>query len=305
MNKKILIIIAIVLVSCTTAVGVWAYVQANEGLSNVNIWYFNTRTNSLESERRMAPYEDRRKMVQAVLRLLYSPIGSDMQRVIPEDLFSCRVNINGRDMVIHFPAQYHDMPPYEEALVRASLVYTMTDLPFIDTVRILVEGEDLLDPFGEPLGKLDRDRVRVSPPIRPHHIVPQTFTLYFVRSDMAGLLSEERTTDVDFNLPTELVIMQQLIYGSTLEGRISAIPPSTRILDVRTEGGICSINLSQEFIDNFNGSHTLAELTLQSIVHSIIENVGSVNNIQFFIDSQLRDQFNGVPYFDTLFGIVN
>ncbi|MCL2398137.1 MAG: GerMN domain-containing protein [Defluviitaleaceae bacterium] len=301
MNRKILIAIGVVLISCTMAVGTWAYMQANEGLSNVYIWYFNTRTNSLESERRMAPYEDRVKMIQAVIRLLYSPSSSDLQRIIPEDLFIDRVNLYGRDMVIHFTARYHDLAPHEEALVRASIVYTMIDLPFIDSVQILVDGEDLLDPFGEPLGKMDRGRVRVNPPIRPHHKVLQTFTLYFVSSDMSGLLAEERTTDVDFNLPTELFILRQLIYGSTLEGRISSIPPSTRILDVRTEGGICSINLSQEFIDNFNGSQTLAELTLHSIVHSIMENVGSVNSIQFFIDSQLREQFNGVPYFDTLF----
>jgi germination protein M len=241
-----------------------------------------------------------------VIRKLYeTPRGGNLQNTIPEDLRFERVEIVGNVMEIYFPGSYHEMSPYAEGLFRASLVETMRSLPFINIegVLILVDGEELIGPFGEPVGVMTDERVLVGVPIMPRRVFEPTITLYFVSADVDGLIPEERIVEHPAGIPIEHVIIEELIAGPAREGdgKISTIPEGTRILGVLTEGGLCSINLSAEFTDNFGGSQTLAELTLQSIVRSIMENQNNVSSIQFLIESERRESFNGVPYFDTLF----
>lgn len=301
--RNSIIAVSVLVVCVAVCVGVLFYAQANSGYP-VFVYRFNTRTNRLEPERRMIPYAMQDEMVQSVInQLRMTPRNSNLRQAIPADLVIEEVRIRWDGvMEIDFPAAYNDMLPYEEGLFRASLVQTMTQLPFINIegVYILVEGEGLLDPFGEPLGILTNERVLISPDIMPQMMSQRTLTLYFVSSGIDGLIPEKRTLLVP-TFAVETAIIQELIAGPQQDGSIATIPQETRVHGVRTGGGICSINLTDEFISNFQGSQTLAELTLQSIIRSVMANDSTITSIQFLIDSQYRDNFNGVPYFDTLF----
>ena len=303
MKKKILIVAAVLLVVCGTAAGMWVYAEANSAYV-VHVYRFNSRTNQLEAERRRVAQDTPEVMVQSVVNMLrLTPRNNNLRQTIPADLHIDEIRIRWDGvMEIYFPAEYRDMPPYEEGLFRASLVQTMTQLPFINIngVLVLVEGQRLNNPFGEVVGVLTGENVLVNPDIRPRMMTMRTLTLYFVSEDVDGLLSEERTLEVP-TFAVETAIIEELIAGSRYEGRRQAIPSDTRIIGVRTGGGICSINLSTEFVTGFSGTQTLAELTLQSIIRSIMVNESHITSIQFLIDSQYRENFNGVPYFDVLF----
>ena len=301
--KKILIVTGMLILFCASALGIWVYAQANNGYV-VNIYRFNTRTNTLEPERRIVPEGYTEEMVQTVVNKLYElPRSTGLQNTIPGDLLINQIRIIGDVMEISFSYPYFDMAPHEEGLFRASLVQTMRSLPFINIegVLILVDGEEIVDPFGMPLGVIRDEQVLISPPIMPRRTFEQTIILYFVSADIDGLLPEERVVERIAGVPVEHNIIEALIEGPAWEGRISSIAEGTSILGVLTEEGLCSINLSAEFTDNFRGSQTLAELTLRSIVQSIMENQNNVSSIQFLIESERRESFNGVPYFDTLF----
>ena len=303
MSKKFFIIYGAAIILCAVSVGVWFYAQPDAGYT-VYVYLFNPNANQLEQERRIVPYAEQEEMVQTVVLKLYdTPNSINLRQTIPADLIIEEVLIAGSTMKISFPKQYNDMAPYEEAIFRASLVRTMTGLPFIDIegVLILVDGEEFMGPFGEPLGVQTQEMVLINPDIMPRRVFTQTLTLYFVSEDIDGLLPEERTVERPDGIPIEQAVVEELINGPLLEGRIATIPVDTRIRDVQTNAGVCFINLSDEFVSNFSGHQTLAELTLQSIVHSIMENMGNVTSVQFFIESERRDNFNGVPYFDTLF----
>ena len=293
----------VVLLFLVLAIGL-AYVQASTG-QEVYIYYFDSRVNTLVPERRLIPETNQEETLRSVLRLMYAtPRNVNLRQTIPEDLFVYEnVIVAGGIMYINFPANYHQMTSYEEALFRASLVRTITGLHFIDSVQVLVEGRELLNPFGNPIGAESRDTVIVGEPIRPRRVFTTTLRLYFVDGDQNGLVYELREIERPDGVPVEQAVLEQLQVGPTTYGLISTIPAGTRILEVRTIGGICSINLSDEFVNNFSGSQDLAELTLQSIVHSVMENSSpsSVHSIQFLIESGRVDNFFGVPYFDTLF----
>ena len=301
MSKKYFITAGTVFIACIIAVGVWLYVYTGDG---IYIYYFNIQTNQLEAERRGTPVEDPIMLIQETGRMFHlEPRGSNLRRTIPEGLFIEKMNLRGSTLEVFFPEEYHEMLPFDEGLFRASLVQTMTGLPLVENVQIMVNGYELYDPFGRPFGEMNRDNILLSPEIRPQQMVTQTLTLYFVNADLDGLSSEERTVIVDHSLHPAEIILQQLIEGPNpdSEGLLHTIPSGTRIRDVRTEGGMCSINFNEAFVNNFGFPQNLAELTLQSIVHSIKENLSDVRSVQFLIEEERREQFNGVPYFDAPF----
>jgi len=300
-NKKWLVApVCIVIIAA-----VLAYVNSTDNATSVYIYYFNTLTNELEPEQRRVTDESLSLQVQAMILLLYEPPrNSSLRQTIPGDLLFDNVLIEGSDMLISFPATYHRMEPQEEALFRTSLVWTMTQLPYIESVAILVDGSPLINSFGGERGPETRNNVLINPVITPMRLLSRTIALYFINEDLSGLVAEERTIEVGFighDVNLERYIIDQLIEGTEIAGRFSGIPTGTRIREVRTEGGICTIDFSEEFVANFTGELHLAELTIQSILHSITENVGNVRSVQFLIEAERREQFGGVQYFDSLF----
>ena len=301
-NKKIAFSIGAVILSCAMAIGVWAYVQATSGVF-IYIYRFDTANNKLIPERNIIPYDSIEAMIQSVAVMMYtSPRGGNLQATIPYNLLIEEILVSNNIMSLFFTQNYDYLPPYQEAILRASLTSTMLDLPFVDIEGVyIVSGDsEIVDSFGNPIGMQTSENVLVNPEIMPRMMSQRNLTLYFVSTDLE-LVAEQRHVEVP-TFAVERAIVEELISGSQFYGRVPAVPVETIIIDVRVaEHGIVSINLSSEFVTGFLGSHALAELTIQSIVQSIMENVGTINSIQFLIESERVDNFNGVPYFDTLF----
>ncbi|MCL2016986.1 MAG: GerMN domain-containing protein [Defluviitaleaceae bacterium] len=301
-KKKIFVTLGLLVFLTAVAVGGWFYLQPNG--YTVYIYQFDTRTNRLQPERRTVPEATVESMIQTtVLKLYETPQNSFLRRTIPADLAINEIVVRGNIMEISFPASYNDMQPYEEGLFKAALAQTMTNLPFIDIegLIIFVDGEELQNSFEEPFGLLTQNRVLVNQNIMPMRVVSQTITLYFVDETATELLSESRTIERPDGVSVYQAVIEELINGPDSTGLIATIPSNARILDIRTEGGICTINFSEDFVAAFQGHQLLADLTLQSIVRSVTENVSTITSIQFLVESERRDTFNGVPYFDTLF----
>jgi len=315
LKRVIAIVSCVILVASGVMVGFWGFLRATEGL-DFYVFYFNPQTHRLEPERRRIPEGEPAEMARAALQnFVDEPRSSALRRTIPDDLtFNNNLRLNGKTLEVCFPANYFYMQPLEEALFRAALVYTMVNLPFIDGVRVQVDGEELLSIFGEPFGtalvnadgetllyRETGETVRVGPLLNPSLPMYRNVTLYFPSSYMDGLISVERTLRVNPELPPERFILEYLITAEPPEGAENHIPEGTVIRSVRTDNRIAFINLSDEFSSQFSGSATLAELTLQSIIHSIAANSSNVDSVRFLIDSARRESFNGVPHFNTLF----
>ncbi|MCL1997217.1 MAG: GerMN domain-containing protein [Turicibacter sp.] len=267
----------------------------------VEIYRFNTRTNRLEAEVRRIVYDSPSEMLRSVVAAMYVvPRSPHLDVIVPPDVVIEHLTISGS--TVELAINYEEMTPYEEALFRVALVHTLTGLPFIyiNGVNLIFNGEMPSNSFGETLGLQTREDVLISPNIMPRMMTESTLVLYFLSEDSTELIQEERTLEV----PTFAVahaVLEQLIEGSSYADRLSAIPSNTIIRDVRVEGGLCSLNLSSEFLNNFSGTQAVAELMLQSITRSIMGNVGAIHSIQFLIESERHENFHGVSDFDLLF----
>ena len=63
------------------------------------------------------------------------------------------------------------------------------------------------------------------------------------------------------------------------------MPEGTRLIGISTEDGLCTVNLSSEFIDNSNGGSAFDTLSVYSVVNSLCA-LDNVDKVQFLIDGK-------------------
>jgi germination protein M len=271
------------------------------------IYFFNPQTSRMESEDRNITSNDNDTIVQTMVSYLFdTPRNAVLQRVTPDmEDFYIGYGLNADDMSaeFYFTEEYYNLPPLDEALVRASVIWTVTSLPSVEEVKFTVDGEPLsLANVSNMPVSFNRTNVNINPTISWIRQNARTFALYFLNGEKTGLVKTERTVeDVDMD-QIEKNIVQSLINGSDDPSMVSLIPADTKILQIMTEDGTCFIDLSVEFDTKFTGDENDAKLVLYSIVNTLADNVGSrVRRVRFMIDSDILEEFHGIPDFNQPF----
>ena len=195
----------------------------------------------------------------------------------PEDITST--------FVINFSREYYNLEPVAEKLFRGALVFTLTDLDFINGIEILVENEPLSNSNGITFDTQSRENIDIRPEISPHRIANRVATLYFTDETGTKLLTEERVIEFNLDLPAEQFIMEQIIWGPRMEGRYPTVHPEVRILDVRNDEGICFINLSSDFLIRSLSPSVSDEVIVYSVVNSLME-VPQVIGVQILVEAE-------------------
>ena len=256
--------------------------------------YFVTELNTIDSEEYFLPMLEEAEMAGFALDRFRegstrnpsapSPMPDDLELLEPP-----RIRSNPEDMkftfVVNFSREYYDMEPVAEKLFRGALVWTLTDLEFINGVEILVDNESLNNSIGIPFDMQSRANIDIRPEISPHRIANRVTTLYFADETGTRLLPEERVIEFNLDLPAEQFIMEQVIVGPRLEGRYPTVHPEVRILDVRNDGDICFINLSADFLIRSLSPSVSDEVIVYSVVNSLME-VPQVIGVQILVEAE-------------------
>lgn len=95
-------------------------------------------------------------------------------------------------------------------------------------------------------------------------------TLYFPDSNAEKVLPTVRNVPV-YNDETARAAMHALISGPITAELHRSIPVETILLSIDILNGICTVNLSKEFVDNHWGGSAGEGLTLASIVNTLTE----------------------------------
>lgn len=121
---------------------------------------------------------------------------------------------------------------------------------------------------------------------------PELFTistsLYFPTADASGLRSVKR--ELTFN-ETEPTLEEKIkaVFGELAkpgEGLMAFLPNGTKLLNVTVKDGTATLDLSQEFRDNFIGGATNEQLVLSSIVNTLT-NLDGVDRVEFLLEGEL------------------
>lgn len=116
--------------------------------------------------------------------------------------------------------------------------------------------------------------------------------LYFGNSGNEYLVKEQRAIERSIESKEE-VILRELINGPR-DYRISAtIPKQTRLYSVTTAEGICYVNFSKEFADNFNGDEREEITAVYSIVNSLTE-LNHISKVQILVEGERLELYRQI-----------
>ena len=165
MNKKIIIFIAIILI--LIGLGVWYflfYSKNNQSVTNaiipeeeiseeqmrqtiVSLYFYNADTQSLMPEGRLIDVKELvKEPYQKLMEMLITgPQNTSLSRTIPEGTRLNKAEVKGDTLYLDLSKEFienHQEGEEQESATIYSIVNTMTNLTEINSVKILIEGEE-------------------------------------------------------------------------------------------------------------------------------------------------------------------
>ena len=288
MKKKIrLVFVLMVLVlfgtGCTT--------KEESTEKEYEIYYLDRNENHIMS----LPYETGTPKAEKdfLVKELLMQLGTQREEIEYKPVI---VNFTVKDCIIresqvtlNLSKEYEMIDFTKEVLVRAAIVKTLTQIEGVELVRIQVEGKDLADTDGKPVGVMAADTFidNTGEDMKKYEEV--TLALYFANVTGDKLIKVNRTMRYNTNISLEKLVVEQLVsgpVGNKVKGDILAYPtlnPEIKIISVNIKDGICYVNLNNTFLTL--NSNVTADTAIYSLVNSLTELPG-VLKVQLAVEGE-------------------
>ncbi len=289
---KLFLFSAVCLIALITLCVVLFVFADSRNVRTLALYFKNSTGNGMEFENRIIQQTDNsteEEIFESVLAELKNGPKSNtsLQDVFGDVIIEeSSLSLSDKTAYISLSLAYYDKVYSDRLLLESCIVYTLTELEFIDNVSISSGGRNI---GGQEL--LNRKNVLWNPDIAPEKINYRSITLYFTDSDFRRLLPEQRLIEVKQSQDIEFSVVEQLLAGPQDSKLSTAIPLTAKLINTTTENGICYVNLSSEFM-NKGGGAVLTELQVYQIVNSLTE-LDGVDSVQIYIEGQKVNEGTG------------
>jgi len=176
--------------------------------------------------------------------------------------------MDGKTCVVILSEAYDALSLSDRGIALASMVYTLTELEFVNDVFVVVDGA--------PLGLYRRDNLLLASELLPERVSQRTYRLYFADPALSRLVHTEREIVVQPNRPPENQLIEELILGPPAGDYRRLIPADVRLRgNITLDGGICYVDFANDFLTRIDSEETVL-LTVNSIVNTIIDNTNAL-----------------------------
>ena len=227
-------------------------------------------------------YTDAENILELAVTALKSPPANPALEVaLPDAVCITETKREGAVAILTMNNSFNQLSGLDKTIVESAITLTMCSIPGITRVIIStstnpeatsLSAEDIV--LTNTVTSTDEQQIR----------------LYFPRRDISLLAPESRSITSLDNSTAERITIDHLLRGPASALLNSPIPHGTVILSVYTQAGVCTINLSAEFLAIEDAGEESIELAIYSIVNSLtnLPNVNSVKiNIQTMENSRL------------------
>ncbi len=264
----------------------------------IELYYINNITGVLEAEsRRTELPENREEAVRTVFNeYVNGSANSNLSLADPElkNFTSLTYPVDGNESIakINFTDSFNKLSASKQLLCISGMVYTLTGLDYLRNVYFYVNDEPLVNMNGEAVERYNRNNVAINPSLDPEKTDRQLVVLYFTNAGQNKLMPEERSIEIKQSRTTEYQIVEQLIQGPLDSSLVPTVSSDVKIRDIKTEGDICYVNLSSEFMTKNNVTPAEETMTIYSIVNSLTE-LDTVTKVQFLIEGEKLTEYKG------------
>ncbi len=210
--------------------------------------------------------------------------------ILPRGVELLGYSLIGDVINLNFNSNYRKIALTEEILCRAAIVKNLIQVPGINYVQMYIEGENLLDTYGNPVGLMKNSSFVEFSGENLGDIQSKRFMLYFANEDGDGLVAETRKVYYSSSAPVEKVIVEQLIEGPKKSSSYAVLPSNTGIIGVSIANGTVYINLDNKAMAE--SITAKSEVTIYSIVNSVLA-AGNASQVQISINGDAKVSFKG------------
>jgi germination protein M len=238
---------------------------------SIKLYYALKGNTGLEMETREIKYKDERsKYVNTLEELLKGPTDTDKFEIsISKDTKVLDAKDDNGKLTVDFSKEFNVFSgSLHEGAVVSSVVDTMLQFEELKQVRILVEGQELIAPSGEPYGFMefiDFDTTDMS---------QKEITLYFADSQAMYMVPEKRTVLVKNDISeVELygVVLEELIKGPVTENLYRTIPEEVKLEYIELDGDILKVDFSEEMHSKHWHGAAGESMTINSLANTLTE----------------------------------
>jgi spore germination protein GerM len=251
------------------------------------LWlYFADATGSLYVPvQRAVPVENRRVAEAAIRELIAGP-KQGLERLVLPDVRLLDVTIRGDTAIVNF-----DRPPNGAGDDRGlySIVLTLTNLPNIEEVQILVNGRAYGLQGGAPIQR------PVVNPLNPEKLPFDYRSTEFLPTYYV-MKGSNRSVRIMRMVPktreTAASTVQALLEGPGEYGYavVETIPDSASLLDLTLESGVATVNFSETFTSTRD-----RQAAVRTVVESLTTLPG-LTGVRFLVEGQSLGDYWGEPY---------
>ncbi|OON97216.1 MAG: hypothetical protein ATN36_03825 [Epulopiscium sp. Nele67-Bin005] len=283
------------------AIGQFFVPNGNYGSEVVQLYYFSTIKNAMVVEEASLVAEkdiSNQDKVDELINLLYKgPTSKQLQGIRQVDVVT---QLENNVVSVNFDKIYETLEVTEQMMIRASFVYTLTNLPFVNGVEFFVNNVALTNKNGALIGIMDRENIGISalnpnPPTNS-----QLVTLYFKRKNSDELAPEVREIKVNKDVPLEEYIIEELVKGPTSADLETTFPSDITILDIKTLENVTQVDFTSNMQFPELSTAEGEKLFVYSIVNSLTE-LSKIQQVSFLVGGEKQSNSLGTIDFNLLF----
>lgn len=171
--------------------------------------------------------------------------------------------------------------PMEQTIAAFCAALTLCELDGVESVTVSAGGETLFS------GLVPEDALLSVTEEDPYS---RQLRLYFADSQGRYLVSEYHTLALSENTSPERYVVEELLRGPNSSDLQSPVPPGTTLISCSTAEGVCTVNLSTEFLENRPGTALGERLAVYSIVNSLTA-LSHVDSVILQVSGQSVDTY--------------
>lgn len=283
-SRIMIILLALCMMSSVVSCGsntrnTTASADADSGM--IKIYYLTQLKTSLYPHEERLSGENTREQISNVLHLLSTPPkDADYTNSIPSNIMVRSFRLKDGTLTISFSRSYRNLSKVNEALLRASVVKTLVQVPGVDSVAFRVLRDALVDSQGNAIGAMNATSFVDDFDFEQDSTKSLDLTVYCPASDGSGLIKEVRSVYVNENVPVAQAVIKQLQKTPSSADAEATLPSSVKLLSISVNDGICYVDIDQP-LDNID-SKVSAKLRIYSIVNSLCE-LDQISRVQIIV----------------------
>lgn len=218
---------------------------------------------------------------------LSGPVSPDLMAPFQTSTEVLSLSLTEGNLALTLSDSFAELSGMDLTVACACITRTALGFPDVDSVSIrvsdmLLNGSDAIVMSANNLVTEDA----------AWNLVERPYKLYFSDTENRYLIAEEFTLEGERENVANL-LLERLIQGPNGAGIAATMPVGTALLSLGVSDGVCSVNLSGDFVTYAPHSELAQRLTILSVTNTLTQ-LDEVNAVTFYVDGKLLQSYGAL-----------